>query len=451
MHLLAEALNGHPMGKQHQTSMLRTGGYAFSILALVLTIRPPGVMAADIRPYISGSGSYRAIVIEGVIAPGDFDTFVRIVRENQGRVSGVYCFSPGGNFYEAMKIGRAMRALELSSQAPMRDGVGRPVCDGADITRPDDPKNCTCASAAFFIHIGATHRGGTFLAVHRPYFEKGTLGQLSLSDAKEALDSLRQSAREYMTEMGVPAHVQEEVLNTASDRALVLDETTVKTYFWGDLPYIHEWMKDKCRVLSESEKERSENYSRRLASARSPSDADLSKTEWVDLDALQKKQHQELKCGVSIERQRHADAYARYFGGKPNDIAGQNFVKWSEAAKYLGKRFYEISSEEKFDEDKLGDQSSLKRAATATAPMILLFDSPSTPRAVASVDVLSSPNPSPELIQSVVSSLEKVWGKESSGNGRTEWRWTRKDFIAVLKHELVSAEGPYLNLNIDAK
>jgi hypothetical protein len=166
---------------------------------------------------------------------------------------------------------------------------------------------------------------------------------------------------------------------------------------------------------------------------------------------IRPKQDQELKCGVSILRQRHADAYARYFGGKPNDIAGQNFAKWSEAAKYLGKRFYEITSEEKFDEDKLGEQSSLKRAATAAAPMILLFDSPSTPRAVSSVDVISSPNPSPELIQSVVSSLEKVWGKESSGNGRTEWRWIRKDFIAVLKHEPVSAEGPILNLNIDAK
>jgi hypothetical protein len=55
------------------------------------------------------------------------------------------------------------------------------------------------------------------------------------------------------------------------------------------------------------------------------------------------------------------------------------------------------------------------------------------------------------LIQSVVSSLEKVWGKESSGDGTTEWRWTRKDFIAVLKHEPVSAEGSYLNLDIAAK
>ena len=290
--------------------------------------------------------------------------------------------------------------------------------------------------------------GPTFLAVHRPYFEKGTLAQTSLSAAKQALDRLQQSAREYMTEMGVPAHVQEEVLNTASDRALVLDERTVKTYFWGDLPYIDEWMKDKCRVLSESEKERKENYSQRLVSARSSSNADFSKAERDDLDALQKKQDQELECQVSINRQRRAEAYTRYFGEKPNDFANQNFAKWSEAAKYLGKRFYEITSEEKFDEDEYGN---LERTATATAPEILLFDSELTPRAVAKVSVFSTPNPSPELIQSVVSSLEKAWGKESGGNGKTEWRWTRNGFMAILKYEPVSAEGPYLNLHINAK
>ena len=52
--------------------------------------------AADIRPYISVSSSYRAIAVEGNIERGDFDTFVRTARENQGQISGVYCFSPRG-------------------------------------------------------------------------------------------------------------------------------------------------------------------------------------------------------------------------------------------------------------------------------------------------------------------------------------------------------------------
>ena len=101
------------------------GAYALLIAAHVLIGRLGIATAADIRP--ESAGSLRMIAIEGTIVPGDFDTFVRIVRENQGHISSVYCFSAGGNLYEAMKIGRAMRALELSSQAPMRDEAGTPV------------------------------------------------------------------------------------------------------------------------------------------------------------------------------------------------------------------------------------------------------------------------------------------------------------------------------------
>ena len=44
--------------------------------------------------------------------PGDFETFIKIIRENQGQIGGVTLFSPGGNFYEAMKIGRALRTFQ---------------------------------------------------------------------------------------------------------------------------------------------------------------------------------------------------------------------------------------------------------------------------------------------------------------------------------------------------
>jgi hypothetical protein len=221
------------------------------------------------------------------------------------------------------------------------------------------------------------------------------------------------------------------------------------------LPYIDEWMKDKCRVLSESEKERKENYSRRLVSARSSSDADLSKAEWADLDALQKKQDQELKCQVSILRQRRADAYARYFGAKPNDFANQNFSKWSEATKYLGRHFYEVMSEEKFNEEKLDEEwSSLKRDATATAPEILLLQGHGYPPkhgVVGTVHVIGTPNPSPEYVQRLVKSLEDAWGKPTGGSGTTERGWTTKEFSAVLKKETRAADGPLMDLEIDAR
>lgn len=404
-----------------------------------------GATAADIRPFIHGSGSYRAIVIEGNIEPGDFETFVRIIRENQGQVSGVSLFSPGGDFYEAMKIGRAMRALELSSMVPMRDPSGRPSCDDGGIgPKPNDPKNCTCASACFFIHIGGIHRGGTFLAVHRPYFGKGNFGKLSQADAKKAFDALQDSARDYMQEMGVPKHIQEDVLGTPSDRALILDEKTVKTYFWLELPYRHEWTKNRCSRLSESEAERVESYSPRLL-------ADLSKSERADLDALQKKQKEERDCAIEISNQSRADAYEKYFGVKPTDFANHNFTKWSDALKYLGKRFYELLGEEKFEEERFANTSYLKRAATGNTPYISLSDSSLKPKVVTWINLVSTPNPSPEFTRRLVKSLEDAWGKRSGGNGTTEWLWNKKEFSAKLAHNPVSADGPFLSLVIDEK
>jgi hypothetical protein len=416
------------------------------------------VMAADVRPFISGSGSYRAVVIEGDIGRGDFETFVRIVRENQGKISGVYIFSPGGDFYEAMKIGRALRALELSSQVPMRDPSGQPSCEDDGFTPvPNDPKNCTCASACFFVHIGGVHRGGTFLAVHRPYFGKGEFGKLSQADARKTFDALQNGARDYMQEMGVPKHIQEDVLGTPSDRALILDEKTVKTYFWLELPYRHEWTKNRCSRLSESETERVKNYSRRLDRARNASpvgqfkpDA-LSKTEWADLGALQQKQKEELDCGVTIDRQSRADAYEKYFGRKSTDYGNHDFAKWSEATKYLGKRFYELLSEERFEEKKFAGSSSLKRAATASAPAISLSDSDPKPKVVTRVSLVSTPNPSPEFTQRLVKTLKDAWGRTSGGNGTSEWVWDKKEFSARLVHEPVSAAGPFLWLVVKEK
>lgn len=408
--------------------------------------------AADISPFISGSGSYRAIIIEGSIEPGDFETFVRIVEENQGKVSGVYIFSPGGDFYEAMKIGRAMRALELSSQVPMRGAAGRPVCeDDGFRPKPKDSNNCTCASAGFFIHIGAIHRGGTYLAVHRPYFAKGKFGNLSQSDAEKAFDALQENARAYMQEIGVPKHIQEDVLGTPSESTLVLDDKTIKTYFWLELPYRHDWKKNRCSQLSQSETQRAEDYSRRLLRAKKPAEADLSKEEWKDLTTLQKKQKEEMRCDIEIEEQSRFEAYTRYFGVKPTDYAEQNFSKWSDNAKYLGRRFYELQAEERFDEEKFAGSALLKRAATANAPAVSLSDSRARPKVVSWIGMVSTSNPSPEYTQRLVQSLESAWGKRSGGNGTSEWQWNTKEFSAKLTYESASAEGPYLGLVIDSK
>ena len=158
------------------------------------------------------------------------------------------------------------------------------------------------ASAGFFIHIGSVHRGGTFLAVHRPSFEHSRFGELPEQAAQKAFDALQGEARLYMSDMGVAAHIQEDVLGTPSNKALILDDLTVKTYFWGHLPSRHEWLIAKCSNLPTPSTEskyygRAGSLKRRMAEA-NPSNAKLE---------------QERDCLVSLVADSRVAAYQRYF------------------------------------------------------------------------------------------------------------------------------------------
>ena len=95
--------------------------------------------AADMRLGGLGNGSYRQLIIEGKIEQGDFRSFLKLIEENRGTIGNIYVFSPGGDFREAMKIGRAMRALELSSMVPMKNSLGQPECGGYLEPAPVNP------------------------------------------------------------------------------------------------------------------------------------------------------------------------------------------------------------------------------------------------------------------------------------------------------------------------
>lgn len=383
---------------------------ASCVVVLAFTI--VSARAADIRVVPrQETGFERSIAIEGEIARGDFDDFIRLIEENQGAIVDVYLFSLGGDFREAMRIGRAVRALELSSRVPMRNASGRPVCNGERGFEPQNANHCTCTSACFFIHIAASYRDGSYLAVHRPYLDPEQFARLSQGQAKEAFDRLQDSAKQCMLDMGIPNHVQEEVLGTSSDRLLVLDDKTIRTYFSGDLPYREEWTRSKCPPLTPQERERLDKHVDRLVQLRERNlrsrsepvtpvaredlisvvidDGDLS------LQAIQKKAWDERTCKADMDRQSRLEAHEVYFGRKPTDLRYHNFRRWAEAPRYLGKRFADLLDEERFTEDKFLSMSYLNRPATARTPYLSLYDSSDKTRVVWGVRILSGEHPSP--------------------------------------------------------
>lgn len=427
-------------------------GHRVWITLLILLQAATQIMAADLRLFVAETGAYRAIVIEGLLAPGDFDAFLRLVKENQGKITKVVVFSPGGDFSEAIRIGRAMRALELGSQVPVRSLLGQPLCeDIATGLRPVNPLNCTCASAGFFVHIGGVNREGSYLAVHRPYFASGKFGELDQNEARRVFDALQAGASRYMEEMGVPRYVQEDVLGTPSERALLLDDKTVRTYFTGPLPYLHEWRRNRCARLSASEVQRVEDFTGRLLRVRSASEINFARSEWEDYSFLRRKQDEELVCMAQSEHYGRLAAYERYFGSKADQLHGYDFASWSAAAGYLGKSFQALAADEGFAPSRLADANLLDLAATTSRPFVILSDDHSAPHVATRASLISTPEPSPEFTRHLVEWLERAWGASSGGNGTTEWRWDKPEFSAVLANEPVSPSGAVLHLVIEAR
>jgi len=400
-----------------------------SVVAMaILASLPQVASSANFREVTSGTD--RQLVIEGDIEEGDFQKFLDAIKKNQGQISMVWIFSPGGDFQEAMKIGRAMRALELASMVPTRNKFGKPQCD-SEVARPSNPAYCIAASAGFMMHIGGVWRGGSYIIVHRPYFERKNFRQLSEAQAQVKFAALQSEAASYMSEMGVPAQLQEQVLATPSDGRFVLDEATIKTWFWGDLPARHEWLFAKCSGMSHGYRMRLDLLRNRLSGKVGN---DFTSQEEADLKRLDQLDLQEESCRIPLTESSRIAAFEKYFQVKANVDAGRPFGAWVSAANDLGLDFSEIIEKNGFVEKPFPDRSHLERAATAHSPMVMEFDVPQAVGVVSKISVFSPPNPSELYENQLLDNLKKSWGAPRSSGG-LPMVWQRDAFVATLSRQ----------------
>lgn len=406
-----------------------------------LAILPGMASSAQFRQVTSGTD--RQLVMEGDIEAGDFRKFLDAIRENGGQIGTVWIFSAGGDFQEAMKIGRAMRALELASMVPTRNVLGKPQCD-SEVAHPSDPADCIAASAAFMIHIGGVWRGGSYLIVHRPYFDRKNFSELSEAQAEVRFAALQAEAASYMSEMGVPPQIQEQVLATPSDGRFVLDEATIKTYFRGDLPARHEWLVARCSAMSDGDRTKlyqlRDRLTRKFGNAFTPpEEAQLKRLDRLDL--------QEQSCRIPLTESGRIAAFENYFHVKADAPADRQFAAWIGAAGDLGRAFPDVIRKDGFVEQLFPDASHLERAATAHSPMVMEFDAPRTAGVVSRISVFSPPNPSELYERELLDTLNRSWGTSKSPNG-SPMVWQRDAFVATLSHQ-DSTEGESLVLQIE--
>ena len=205
--------------------------------------------AADISVPKSMSGrSVNGIVIEGEIKPGDYAKFVNVFLANRGQNYTVFLFSPGGDFSEALKIGRLIHTLKLTTVAP---GVST-----ASLIEVHSPSNRVCASSCFFIFVAGAERWGDRVGIHRPYLPKEAYKKLSMDEAGQVNVVIRRMVEAYLAEVDVPSSYVERIMVVDSGDVEWLSEAEMQKNFSNFAPAYREWIEAKCLQPSISDKER---------------------------------------------------------------------------------------------------------------------------------------------------------------------------------------------------
>jgi hypothetical protein len=214
----------------------------FVLLISVLLVLLPQAHAAELTVrFLDG----RAIdsMLEGEIQPGDYDSFVAKIQ-NGGLGTTLWLNSPGGNVYEALKIGRLVRALRMDTHAPDRAG-GKTFC----LTHPKGAglDKCNCASACFLIFVAGINRNGNHLGIHRVFNNPDQLRLMSPDDAAITTGKATNVVSAYLIEMGVPTHFIERLMVIPSNKIEWVSPEDISHYFSGYIPQYSEWVAAKCK------------------------------------------------------------------------------------------------------------------------------------------------------------------------------------------------------------
>jgi len=207
---------------------------------------------------------YRGVLIlEGKIVKGDYDKLRNFLssKSNFEKISGgVFLASPGGSITEAMKIGRLVRALRLSTDAPSGPAMGSRRFGESVITPgvlSDAKSNYGCASACFFIYVAGVERHVGWagrLGVHRPFELESEAKKLDVDQAINRNWQVRGLVQKYLKEMSVPEKYVDLIYSVPSDEIRWFTQAEIDTDFQGSIPELKDWIGAKCSPRTKSEK-----------------------------------------------------------------------------------------------------------------------------------------------------------------------------------------------------
>jgi len=231
--------------------------HAFAALALTLTL---GVSSADALEDVK---VYRGVlVLEGKIEAGDSDKIRRFLadKSNFEKISGgVFVASPGGNVVEALKIGRLIRALRLSTDAPSGSATGVRRF-GQSVIVPNNlvnPRmNFQCASACFFIYVSGVYRSLGWvgrLGIHRPIQLESNARKLDVDQTINLTWQVRGLITKYLEEMNIPDKYVDLMYAVPHNEVRWITQSEFDSDIAGFVPDAKQLLSSKCHLQSKAD------------------------------------------------------------------------------------------------------------------------------------------------------------------------------------------------------
>lgn len=201
-----------------------------AILFAVTSLLATASTAATISDLDDATGSY-IIYLRGEIVFGDYERLVRIIVGRNAFPKHMMVISPGGDAYEAMKIGR------LSRKGLMR------------ITTVE-----LCNSACALIVFGSVFNFNEGeLGLHRPIFTKQAFAKLPIDEARVYYKKLSKDVEAYLSELGVPKSIGDKMMAVPSDRILMISRNSYRQLAGKRPAAYDEWLKARCGSLPKDE------------------------------------------------------------------------------------------------------------------------------------------------------------------------------------------------------
>ena len=210
-----------------------------TLFILILTFLLPSnqTLSAEI------SADKWVVTIEGKIERGDYEKLISILKKQT--ISVVSIFSTGGDFFEAIKIGKIIRKLKITVHTAL---------EFPDLNifqhNAKSISNAKCVSACFLVWVSGAKRGGNIVGIHRPYLSNNALKNMKADDAEALYVAIREATALFLSQMGVHKIYLDKMFSTPSTDVNWLTIDEIQNDF-GPLSGMDEWTSSKCyKIMS---------------------------------------------------------------------------------------------------------------------------------------------------------------------------------------------------------